>query len=714
MPRLRRKRGEAAARRIGRRIESPPAHWSLLALVILVLLFLLFAQGLSTHLTGQSGTPTPLGQGQGQGLSPGDTLLGTRAGHLAPRSLRPGRRIALTFDDGPDPTWTPRIAATLLRLRVPAAFFEVGDRVANYPGITKSLADEGFEIGNHTFNHVGLTGLPSWQRELQISLTESAIAGAAGLRPRLVRAPYSSTPIAVTKADARAYLALARDGYLIALSNYDGEDWRRPGVEQIVRNATPPGRSGGVILLHDGGGDRSQTVAALKRLVPRLRRRGFRFVSYSALAGLPRAQVDLPASFAQRLRGELLIDSLGVARWVTDLLLVLLIPIAALAVLRALVLVALARRHAGEYRRREPAGSFAQPVSIVVPAYNEAEVIEPAVRSLAASDYPQFEVIVVDDGSEDGTAEVVERLAWAGVRVLREVNSGKPAALNAGIAAARHEVVVTVDADTLFEPGTLRRLVAPFAEDRVGAVAGNTKVGNRKGLLGRWQHIDYVMGFNLDRRLYDVLQCMPTVPGAIGAFRRSALQEVGFFSAATLAEDTDVTIALGRAGWSVVYVEDALAFTEAPSTLSALWRQRYRWSYGTMQAVWKHKGALLGNDRGRRIGTIGIPYLLLFQVALPLLAPLIDVFTIYGVIFLNPLPVLGYWLGFNALAIALAAYAFRLDNEPLRPLWAMPLQQLVYRQLMYLVVIQSVISALRGLRLRWQHVERTGEVEMVR
>jgi cellulose synthase/poly-beta-1,6-N-acetylglucosamine synthase-like glycosyltransferase/peptidoglycan/xylan/chitin deacetylase (PgdA/CDA1 family) len=702
-------KANSAARRIGRRIERPPAHWSVLALVVFVLLFLLFAEGLSTHLTGQSGTPTP--SGAGQGLSSEDTLLGARGGRLVPRSFRPGRRVALTFDDGPNPTWTPRIAAILSRLGVPATFFEVGDRVANYPGIAKSLADEGFEIGNHTFNHVDLTGLSEWQRELQISLTESAIAGAAGLRPRLVRPPYSSTPVAVTKADARAYLALAENGYLIALANYDGKDWQEPGVMKIVRNATPPGRTGGVILLHDGGGDRSQTVAALKRLVPRLRRRGFRFVSYSALAGIPRGQVDLVASSAQHLRGELLIDSLAMARWVTTLLLVLLVPIAALAVLRALVLVVFARRHAGAYRR-EPVGTFAPAVSIVVPAYNEAEVIEPAVRSLVGSDYPELEVIVVDDGSEDGTAAIVEGLALSGVRILREPNSGKPAALNAGIAAARHDVIVTVDADTVFEPGTLRKLVAPFAEERVGAVAGNTKVGNRKGMLGRWQHIDYVMGFNLDRRLYDVLECMPTVPGAIGAFRHAALREVGFFSAATLAEDTDVTIALGRAGWRVVYVEDARAFTEAPTTLSALWRQRYRWSYGTMQAIWKHRRALLGKDRGRRIGTVGIPYLLLFQVMLPLLAPLIDVFTIYGIVFLNPLPVLAYWLAFNALAVGLAIYAFRLDDESLRPLWAMPLQQLVYRQLMYLVVIQSVISALRGLRLRWQHVERAGEVEL--
>jgi cellulose synthase/poly-beta-1,6-N-acetylglucosamine synthase-like glycosyltransferase/peptidoglycan/xylan/chitin deacetylase (PgdA/CDA1 family) len=698
----------ARRRRIERRIERPPVHWAALAVLVTALLLLLFVQGVSEHLTGKSGTPAAKGDAV---LPAGGSIFAARGDRLVQRGERPGRRVALSFDDGPDPTWTPRIAALLVRLHAPATFFVVGDHVVRYPGIVAELVRDGFEIGNHTFTHSDLTQLAAWQRQLQVSLTDSAVAGAAGILPRFLRPPYSATARAVDAVDGRAYASVARHGYLIALSNFDGEDWRRPGVARIVRNATPPGRRGGVILLHDGGGNRAQTLAALRRLIPELRRRGFRFVPLSALAGLTPAQADPPAGGSDHLRGQLLIGALTAARWVTDALAFLLIPIAVLAVLRACVLVAFARRHAAQYRGRGPGDAFAPPVSIVVPAFNEAEVIESAVRSLAASDYPEVEVIVVDDGSSDGTGEIVAGLGLDRVRLLAEENRGKPAALNTGVAAARHELIVTVDADTVFEPGTLRRLVQPFRDERVGAVAGNTKVGNRQGLLGRWQHIDYVMGFNLDRRLYDVLQCMPTVPGAIGAFRRAALDEVGRFSEATLAEDTDVTIALGRAGWRVVYAEDARAFTEAPSTLAALWRQRYRWSYGTMQAVWKHRRALCERGEGR-IGRVGIPYLLFFQVLLPLLAPLIDVFTVYGVVFLNPLATLAYWVGFNALMLGLGAYAFRLDREPLRPLWAMPLQQFVYRQLMYLVVIQSVISAVRGVRLRWQHVERTGEVEI--
>jgi cellulose synthase/poly-beta-1,6-N-acetylglucosamine synthase-like glycosyltransferase len=352
-------------------------------------------------------------------------------------------------------------------------------------------------------------------------------------------------------------------------------------------------------------------------------------------------------------------------------------------------------------------------VSIIVPAYNEALGIERAVSSLAASEYPDFEVIVVDDGSIDDTAEIAERLCLDRVRVLRQANAGKAAALNRGLIAAHHDIVVMVDADTVFEPDTVARIVAPFTDPAVGAASGNTKVGNRRGLLGRWQHIEYVMGFNLDRRLYEILQCTPTVPGAIGAFRRTALEEVGGVSGDTLAEDTDLTLSIGRAGYKVMYAEDARAWTEAPSTLGGLWRQRYRWSFGTMQAVWKHRGALVGRSPGdRRIGRRALPYMLLFQIALPLLAPLIDLYAVYGLVFADATRVALAWLAFVGVGLVIAAFGFSMDREPLRPLWALPLQQFVYRQLMYLVVVESTVSALVGTRAHWRTIPRTGEVRV--
>jgi cellulose synthase/poly-beta-1,6-N-acetylglucosamine synthase-like glycosyltransferase len=384
----------------------------------------------------------------------------------------------------------------------------------------------------------------------------------------------------------------------------------------------------------------------------------------------------------------------------------------AISVLRAVVVLIAARRHrrlrTGR-RSRSWGPPVTEPVSVIVPAYNESAGIEAAVRSLLASDHP-VEIIVVDDGSTDGTADLVESLRLP-VRVIRQPNAGKPAALNTGLAAATFDLVVMVDGDTVFEPDTVRTIVQPFADPRVGAVSGNAKVVNRGGMLGRWQHIEYVVGFNLDRRLFDLAECMPTVPGAVGAFRRQALLDLGGVSDVTLAEDTDLTMALCRAGWRVVYEEGAKAWTEAPASLNALWRQRYRWCYGTLQAMWKHRGALVQRGAAGKLGRRGLVYLLLFQVLLPLLAPVVDIFALYGLLFLDPVRIIGLWLAFLLLQLMMGLYAFRLDGERPGPLWSLPLQQFVYRQLMYLVVIQSVFTAVSGSRLRWQRMERYGSLQ---
>lgn len=690
------------------RLGRSAARWSTLALLLGTLVVLLAVQGLSTRTTGRSATPQTGTKGP---LASAGPILLWDGRRLTSRGRKPGRRIALSFDDGPDPRWTPRIAETLSRLQVPATFFVVGSEVARHPDVLRDLYARGFEVGNHTFTHADISALPPWEQRLQIGLTENAVAGVLGVRPRLVRPPYSSTPAAVTKGQTRAFIRLARTGYVVALSNLDGEDWRRQGAERIAAAITPKTSAGGIVLLHDGGGDRSQTIEALERVVPRLRARGFEFVRVSDFGTLPGSEVALPAGGWGEAKGRLLLVTLGVARWTTTALATLLVVVALLFAARLLLLFAFARRHVRAVRSRPETGSFAEPVSIVVPAFNESVGVERAVRSLDASEYPEFEIIVVDDGSTDGTAELVEDLRLDRVLVLRQSNLGKSAALNRGVEAARHEVVVMVDADTVFEPETLGRLVQPFGEHEVGGVSGNTKVGNRRRLLGRWQHIEYVMGFNLDRRLYDTLQCMPTVPGAIGAFRRQALSDVGGVSGATLAEDTDLTLAVGRAGWRVAYVEEALAWTEAPSSLRELWRQRFRWSYGTLQAVWKHRAAIWRRGE-ERIGRRGLPYLILFQITLPLLAPLIDLFSIYGLVFLDVSTVAVFWGAFTLAQLGLGWYAFRLDRESPRVLWSMPLQQFVYRQLMYLVVIESVLTAIRGTPQHWRPIARSGEVEV--
>ncbi len=635
----------------------------------------------------------------------GGPVIDARPGDV--RSVRPAARtIALSFDDGPDPVWTPKVLDLLKAQKVKATFFVVGTEVAAHPELARRIVAEGHQIGVHTFTHANLSTAAGWRRSLELRQSQLILAGATGMSTPLLRPPYSAGANELSNADWTAIEAARRAGYLTVLSTQDSEDWRRPGTTKVIANSMPRGTAGQVLLMHDAGGDRSETVAALAKMIPVLKARGFKFATVSDSVGLP--QPVHKASLVERGRGLAAIGALRISDGVLTLLTWFLYAAGALSVLRAITTVVAARRHARQ-RDWSWGDPVTEPVSVIVPAYNESAGIEAAIRSLAASDHP-IEVIVVDDGSTDGTADIVEALRIRGVRVIRQRNAGKPVALNTGLQAAHFDLIVMVDGDTVFEPDAVRMLIQPFADPSVGAVSGNAKVGNRRGLLGRWQHIEYVIGFNLDRRLFDLAECMPTVPGAVGGFRRTALERIGGLSDVTLAEDTDLTMALCRDGWRVVYEERAVAWTEAPASLGALWRQRYRWCYGTLQAMWKHRGALIQRGQAGKLGRRGLSYLMLFQVLLPLLAPVVDVFALYGLLFLDPLRVGLVWLGFLALQFAMGLYAFRLDGERAGPLWTLPLQQFVYRQLMYLVVIQSVFTALAGSRLRWQRMERYGSL----
>jgi cellulose synthase/poly-beta-1,6-N-acetylglucosamine synthase-like glycosyltransferase/peptidoglycan/xylan/chitin deacetylase (PgdA/CDA1 family) len=683
----------------------------MLATCLVFLAALITFQGFCTHTIGAS-KEASADPGSSAPLKGSRPLLAAHGGHLSSPQPDPGKRLALTFDDGPDPRWTPKVLEVLRREHAPATFFMVGSQAARHPDIVRDVQAAGHEIGNHTFTHAGMAAGPGWLRRGQVHLTEAVLVGITGHYPRFIRPPYSATTDAVTPSTDRALAKAAGGRYIIALADYDSRDWAKPGVAKIVRNATPPTGRGGVIMLHDSGGNRRQTVAALARIIPELRARGYSFVALRDMLGLTQAEAEPAAPWLERARGTMFLWAVGMSFWLTGALGWIIGGVGLLVVARVLVVLPLAGVQVRRTRAR-PASDYRPAVAVIVPAYNEAVGIERAVRSLTGADYPNLEVVVVDDGSSDGTGDVVEALALSGVRLIRRPNGGKAAALTTGMLATTAEVVVMVDGDTVFERDTIARLVEPLADPAIGAVSGNTKVGNRTGLLGRWQHIEYVMGFNLDRRMYEVLQCTPTVPGAIGAFRRSVLIEAGGVSSDTLAEDTDLTLSIGRLGHRVVYTENARAWTEAPSTLSGLWRQRYRWSFGTMQAVWKHKGALLSRDPDdRRIGLRALPYMTFFQILLPLVAPLIDLFAIYGLVFTDPVPVIAFWLVFNVLQLLIAVIAFRLDGESLRPLWALPLQQFVYRQLMYLVVVESAISALNGARAAWKTIPRTGEIEL--
>ncbi|WSR03871.1 bifunctional polysaccharide deacetylase/glycosyltransferase family 2 protein [Streptomyces sp. NBC_01210] len=615
-----------------------------------------------------------------------------KSGEAAGARMPPGR-VALTYDGGPDPAWTPHLLDQLKRYDAKATFFLTGTQAAAHPDLVRRIEDEGHEIGSHTYTDANLAGLSEPLFRLELALTQNVLAGTAGIGTHLLRLPHTADVATLCGDMGEAARRAMADGYVVVAADPPGRDAAQGAVRQFTGS--------------------TDAIAETERLLTATR--GDRVTYTTVGAGLGLQGTTYGVSTSAEWRGAAVVRAQQASRALADGLTYSLLVGGVITVARLVMLFAVARVHVKRVRakhsRRRGGPRFpplTDPVSVIVPAYNEEAGIEATVRSLLASSHQAVQIIVVDDGSTDRTFEIAEAIDDRRVMVIRQTNSGKAAALNTGLARAHFGIVVMIDGDTVFDPDAVFNLIQPLADPRVGAVSGNTKVGNRQGILGRWQHLEYVIGFNLDRRMFDVMECMPTVPGAIGAFRRDALVGVGGVSEDTLAEDTDLTMALCRAGWRVVYEESAIAWTEAPSTVRQLWKQRYRWCYGTLQAMWKHRGALLERGAGGKLGRRGLTYLLLFQTVLPLVCPIADVLILYGLLFVGAGQAAAVWLAFASVQLFTAVYALRLDREKFEPLWTLPFQILVHQRLMYLVVIQSVVTALVGNRLRWQRMQRTG------
>jgi peptidoglycan-N-acetylglucosamine deacetylase len=400
-----------------------------------------------------------------------------------------------------------------------------------------------------------------------------------------------------------------------------------------------------------------------------------------------------------------------------------------LGVARLLFIITLAAIQRARSRPSAQNAAFAPPVSVIVPAYREELVIVRTVESLLGQTYAgTIHVIVVDDGSPDDTYGVATRAFGSDPRVtvLTKQNGGKATALNYGIERATDDIVICLDADTQFEPGTVAALVAPLARPEVGAVAGNAKVGNRVNLVTRWQALEYVTSQNLDRRAFSLLNCITVIPGAVGAWRRALVIEAGGFTHDTLAEDQDLTITIRKMGHVIAYAERAIAWTEAPDTLGTLSRQRFRWSFGTLQCAWKHRDAMFKRKYGS-LGFVALPNTWLFQLLLTALSPLADLmflFSLFSVWFtfrthgetyaLTDLEHVLMFYGIFLLTDWLGAMiAFLMEPDEEKGLsWLIMLQRFAYRQIMYSVVLKSFVAAIQGKVVGWGLLERKATVEL--
>ncbi len=653
------------------------------------------------------------------------------------------KKIVISFDDGPDPEWTPKMLDVLKAKHVPAAFFVIGDEAEKYPSLVKRIYNDGHEIGNHTWTHPDISNIRRGFMEIELNLPERFLESKLGVRTILFRPPYSIDQEPDTADQVRPLEISQEKGFITVGDKIDPNDWKdnpRATAEQItasVMQHLPPcdpddQRCGNILLLHDGGGNRAETVRALPMIIDSLRARGYQLVSVADLIGKTRADMMPPISSNEQWSARL--DGFGF--WLYGFInyaIVIIFFLGDVLMSGRLFLVgALAvidRFHKRKLLESSAAADFKPAVAVLIPAYNEEKVIEQTVRAALNSDYPRLRVIVIDDGSKDHTLEVA-RAAFAGdprVLILTKPNGGKAAALNYGLEYVTEEIFIGIDADTMIARSAVSMLVPHFLDSRIGALAGNAKVGNRVNLWTRWQALEYVTSQNFERRALDLLGAVSVVPGAIGAWRTSAVRDAGAFHHDTVAEDADLTMALLQAGYRVEYEDRALAFTEAPMNANGLMRQRFRWSFGILQAVYKHKSAF-----GRKgvLGWVALPNIIIFQILLPLVSPFIDIMFAFGAInyginkYFHPETadprsfekLVSFFLAFMIIDFVASTLAFLLERrtadnaEDPKLLLHVWLQRFAYRQLFSVVLFKTLKRALTGHAFAWDKLERTAEM----
>ena len=350
------------------------------------------------------------------------------------------------------------------------------------------------------------------------------------------------------------------------------------------------------------------------------------------------------------------------------------------------------------------------PVSIIVPAYNEGRVMERALSSLMRLVYPEYEVLVVDDGSRDDTLAIAA--AWEGqhgpacFRVITKPNGGKASALNAGIRHSTHPLILCMDADSYLEPRALLDAARHFENPNVGGVAGNVKVENRRTLIARLQALEYIAGLNMPRRAQGFIAAVNIVPGPVGLFRREALEEIGGYDEDTFAEDADLTLKMLAAGWRIEYEDQAVAWSEAPESWRDLTQQRYRWTRGILQAIRKRKGILLRPfpDFPLWLSTVQMGFEALVWPALNVFGHLF--FAIVAVLF-GAGELIVYWMVLLTLLDLVAALVtVSMEEEELRLVPVALMYRFVFILFLDVVKMFATAEELFRLDMGWGKLER--------
>jgi cellulose synthase/poly-beta-1,6-N-acetylglucosamine synthase-like glycosyltransferase/peptidoglycan/xylan/chitin deacetylase (PgdA/CDA1 family)/spore germination protein YaaH len=625
-------------------------------------------------------------------------------------------KVVLTFDDGPDPDFTPRILDILKREKVPASFFVVGSMVEKNIPLLKRIYDEGYEIGNHTYLHPDISTISVERVNLELNATRKLIESVTGRSTILFRPPFNADAEPQTLAEVVPVAESRRQSYITIGESIDPWDWQ-PGVtaDSIIARTIKQKDNGSMILLHDAGGDtREETVKALPAIIHYFKKNGYEFTTIADILGKTKADLmPMPTSDDHTFWGRFY-DVVVVGFFIGNkFIFYIFISAIFLAMGRIILIGILASRQYSLNKKIDTSPHPQPPVSIIVPAYNEEVTAIKTIQSLLKTEYPEFMIIFVDDGSKDKTYQVVLE-AYGNhplVKVLTKPNGGKASALNFGITHAEHEYVVCIDADTQLKTDAIYHLMSYFTDEEIGAVAGTVKVGNENNIITNWQSIEYITAQNMDRRAFDIINSITVVPGAIGAFRKSAIFRAGGFTYDTLAEDCDLTMRILKQGYVIKNCAEAVAYTEAPETLNMLLKQRFRWSFGVIQSFWKNRDALF-NKKYKYFGMVGMPNILIFQIILPLFSPLADLIMLLGLFGDKPEKMLVYYVAFVFIDFLVAIIAFRMEKEDYRKLVYIIPQRFIWRQLMYYILFKSIRKALKGELNTWGVLKRTGNVKL--
>ncbi|HET8575123.1 MAG TPA: bifunctional polysaccharide deacetylase/glycosyltransferase family 2 protein [Candidatus Paceibacterota bacterium] len=637
----------------------------------------------------------------------------------------PPKEIAITIDDGPDQN-TMQILNTLDETHTPATFFLIGQYVARYPNLVKEISKRGYTIGNHTFTHAPDVQSSDKRIAWELDSTNKLIEALTGHAARLYRPPFlldmdTTNTVRPILSNEPAWQWVREHGYITVGRDIETLDWQATTPEQVVQDVNaaldrkeqdPRGSTYHVMLLHS----KPETAAAMPQILATLKARGYTVVPLEQVLGISREDA-MPPSEQSASQSAFIAHFLFMFSSLWEIFLFSVIVIVLFTLVRPILFLGIKRfvpDKKEEIVRRaieEQGGLPNLSISVLVPAYNEAENIQGTILSILSNTHRPDEIIVLDDGSKDSTNDRAQEIADFYpdiVRVISLQNGGKAKAMNAGIEYARGDIIICIDGDTVLDETCIEKILPRFADPRIGAVAGKVIPALQKNTFQKIQYLEYTVMQNIDKEALARLGAVNVVAGAIGAWRRDVLAEVGGYSQDTLVEDQDITLAVLALGYKVDYEPEALAYTEVPTTVKDFFLQRLRWMYGTFQCVWKYR-AYLFSFRRPVLGFVVMPFSFCTNVLFPLMIAGINLMLIVSAILYLSTPALIYIFLFTLFDMSYAFLAFGQEKNPkLRYIWYIPFQRILFILIYSVLTALVVMKILDGSPTKWNKLLRSG------